>query len=124
VRAFRNIQLIGFRCVKTSGSSYAKLLRERRPRPKTATPRSRLRCTALAAAARIVTGAGPGLLLRAAARRQAALAARGGRSDALDKSAGWRDMSALLPKRVKKVRRAAGSSECASSPDGSARRRR
>ncbi len=43
-------------------------------------------------------------LLRAAA---AALEARAGRSPALDKAAGWRDLSALLPKRGKAVRRAA-----------------
>jgi hypothetical protein len=47
------------------------------------------------------------LLLRAAAAA-AALEARPERSDALDKAAGWRDLSALLPKRAKAVRCAAG----------------
>ena len=47
------------------------------------------------------------LLLRAAAAA-AALETRAGRSDVLEKAAGWRDLSALLPKRATTVRRAAG----------------
>ena len=46
------------------------------------------------------------LLLRAVAA--AAALTRAGRSDALDKAAEWRDMSALLPKRAKTARRAVG----------------
>ena len=47
------------------------------------------------------------LLLRAAAA-DAALETRAGRSDVLEKAAEWRDLSALLPKRAKTVRHAAG----------------
>ena len=48
------------------------------------------------------------LLLMRAAAAAAVLEARAVRSDALDKAARWRDLSALLPKREKAVRRAAG----------------